>query len=111
MNRTIAIHPRVLRFAAPTIAGAAVLGLVAVGHAQPGYIPSGIIRSCVQDAGSDSGAGAIRIIVAGETCGRGEHALDWNAEGIQGPKGDKGDAGLQGPKGDSGAQGPKGDTG
>ena len=34
--------------------------------------------------------------------------------GVQGPKGDKGDAGVQGPKGDkgdTGAQGPKGDKG
>ena len=33
------------------------------------------------------------------------------AQGIQGPKGDKGDTGLQGPKGDQGIQGPKGDNG
>ena len=36
---------------------------------------------------------------------------DKGDEGIQGPKGDKGDQGIQGPKGEQGIQGAKGDQG
>ena len=99
MNRTFTINTRVLRIAALSITGAALLGLAAVGSAHPGPVASGVIHGCVNNSTTDGSAGNVRIVGATATCKSNESALDWHA---QGPKGDKGDIGAQGPQGPSG---------
>ena len=62
-----------------------------------------LIHACVGQSGG------VRIVEASGNCKQNEAAVDF-----QGPKGDKGDAGVQGPKGDQGdpgLQGHKGDKG
>jgi hypothetical protein len=56
----------------------------------------------------NNSTGAIRIVNQSTVCKTGEHEIQWNQAGPQGPKGA---TGAQGPKGATGATGPKGATG
>jgi microcystin-dependent protein len=62
-------------------------------------------------------SGNMRLASAPGDCRGQEVFVQWNVQGVPGPKGDKGDPGIQGPpgpKGDQGiqgVQGPKGDQG
>lgn len=106
-----------LRLAAVILAGGAALVSAHGGG-------SGVIHSCVNGS-----SGEIKIIAPDGSCQKNETALDWNAEGIQGPPGPAGPVGPQGavgpvgpageqgvqgepgPQGPQGPAGPKGDTG
>ena len=62
----------------------------------------------------NNSTGAIRIVGQATTCNTGEHKIQWNQTGPQGPAGPKGATGAQGPagpKGATGAQGPAGPQG
>ena len=74
----------------------AVLGVSTAGIASA--ITTGLIYACVNNS-----SGTIKIVDATTACSSNEIQLVWNAEGVAGPKGDKGDAG---PKGEPGARGP-----
>ena len=73
------------------------------------------IHGCITNFGAPvSGAGAIRIVRADQTCGPNETALDWNQQGVAGvagPQGPQGDPGAAGPPGAAGATGPAGPPG
>jgi hypothetical protein len=66
---------------------------------------SGVIHGCrtVKD-------GSVRVIDsdAGQKCGKGEQALDWNQTGPTGATGATGPAGAEGPAGPAGPEGPAG---
>src|SRR5436190_1232048 len=90
---------------------AGVAGVPAVARAS-GQAPSNsnVIYACVKEDGSSNDADGqpVRLVSAGDSCGRKEKKIYWNVVGPQGPRGPQG---PQGPKGDTGAKGPKGDTG
>lgn len=70
------------------LAAAAVLG-----GARP--VPAQVdpsIHACALNAG-----GRLRVLAAGASCKRAEHAVTWAVDGPQGPKGDPGPAGEAGP--------------
>jgi hypothetical protein len=90
-----------LGLALATLAGGAVSYTYAQSTPQ-------VIRGCVlsvPNPGNNPALGTVRIIKTGETCKPNEQPLDWNQQGIQGPKGDRGLQGPQGAKGDAGAPG------
>jgi hypothetical protein len=62
----------------------------------------------VPNPGNNPPLGTARIVKATEACKPNETALDWNAQGVQGPPGPQG---AQGPQGPQGAQGPAGPSG
>ncbi|MCX6023666.1 MAG: hypothetical protein NTZ05_18420 [Chloroflexi bacterium] len=78
-------------------------------------VATGVINACVTEAqGQGKGvgnAGQLRIIGPNDTCGNKETLLSWNAQGIQGPKGDTGATGVAGPAGAVGPAGPAGAVG
>jgi hypothetical protein len=91
------------------LAAATVLVLaLGIGGAAYATIPS----NNVIDACYGRNTGALRVIDGTTSnCAKSETALAWN---VQGPKGDKGDTGLQGPEGEQGLQGvpgPRGEQG
>ena len=55
--------------------------------------------------------GDITIVNQSTVCGTGQHKIQWNQTGPQGPAGPKGPAGPQGPTGPTGPQGPAGPKG
>jgi hypothetical protein len=79
--------------------------------------PDKVVHGCYN---SD---GRLKVISYTAHCQKGWTAIEWNQQGVQGPKGDTGAAGAigaagpagsdgaQGPAGADGPQGPKGDTG
>lgn len=96
------------------IAGLA-FGLIA---ADAATAETGVINACVQQA-----SGIVRIVGAGEECGKNWSPLSWNVQGLTGPAGATGPTGpsgatglsgaigATGPAGPSGATGPAGVTG
>jgi len=62
----------------------------------------GVIHGCYAKSG-----GSLRVIDGSTTnCKSGEGSLDWNQQGVPGPKGDTGAPGPAGPQGDPGPAGP-----
>src|SRR5436190_15149183 len=64
------------------------------------------IHACV-----DQRSGALRIVAAGDSCGKHETALDWNIQGPPGAGGPQGPIGPQGPVGPAGSRGLDGPVG
>lgn len=95
---------RIIRSTKFWLAGA----VVAVGLAGTAYatIPGGdgVIHACYAKSG-----GTLRVIDASVTsCKSGETALNWNQQGVPGPKGDPGEPGPPGPQGEQGEPGAPG---
>lgn len=91
---------------------AAVLLVVAGGSAWA----AGELGSIVGDDGAINGCynrkdGALRVVVAAETCGKHELAVSWRQQGEPGPTGPTGPKGDPGETGPAGAPGPPGPAG
>jgi len=64
-------------------------GLVTVVSAHPGTPATGVIHSCINNS-----SGTIKIVSPDGACLNNEIAVDWNAQGLQGPPGAQGAAGA-----------------
>jgi hypothetical protein len=85
------------------VISAAIVTIAGAQGAAPTKISSCYLK--VPNPGNTPPLGSVRIIKSTEACKPNETALDWNAQGVQGPAGPQGPAGAQGPQG---PQGPSG---
>ena len=107
MRRVLA-SPRTLGLLAAVLAALATAG-VAVATSVNKSSKSKTLTGCYSDS-----SGALRILVHGSTCKKGELKVSWNQQGPKGKTGPQGIPGAQGstgPKGETGAPGSKGETG
>jgi len=91
------------RTAGALVAVGAVLGLLLALAAQA---DAATIYACAKKKG-----GSVRLVTRTTKCRRGENKLQWNSEGLAGPRGaagSQGSAGLQGVQGVQGLQGNPG---
>ena len=94
---------RTAKIALPTVAALGVGGAFAAA-AIPGA--DGTITGCYKASGGQ--AGDLRVVDDGQGCAKGETAIRWNQQGVQGEQGPEGPAGPQGetgPQGQAGANG------
>ena len=83
-----------------------IVGNPILAMAHGGDVSLGIIHACV-----DVNNGKLRIVPGDAECPKNESALDWNAQGPEGPQGSEGPAGPAGEMGPAGPQGPVGEMG
>src|SRR5215207_743125 len=90
---------------AKALAACTGAALLAGGALAAGAVPSsnGTITSCYSKS-----TGSLRIVDAGNKCGKKETRLTWNAKGVKGVKGDTGATGATGAAGATGPMGPAG---
>src|SRR3954470_19125073 len=85
---------------AKALAACTGAALLAGGALAAGAVPSanGTITAC-----SSKKTGSLRIVDAGEKCGKKETRLTWNEKGVKGDSGAAGATGARGPMGPTGA--------
>lgn len=91
---------------AAVVLGASLLGPAFAARDDAPIPDDQVIVSCV-----NVDTGALRIIATEDTCDLGEERLEWNQQGVRGPRGKQGVPGRTGPQGPRGFAGAPGATG